>query len=81
MAPASRSVEPPCVAPGRDAADLSSLPTAMVETINKARAPFNNANLRTEVEFVRKLVFFSPRRPPKMHDWSSALFPARKDGG
>ncbi len=39
MAPASRSVEPPCVAPGRDAADLSGLPPAVVETITQARAP------------------------------------------
>ncbi len=31
-----------------------------------------------QVESVRELVFFSPRRPPKMHDWSSAFFPARK---
>ncbi len=29
------------------------------------------------MESVRKLVFFSPRRPPKMPDWSSAFFPAR----
>ncbi len=39
MAPASRSMEPPCVAPGRDAADLSGLPPAVVETIIQARAP------------------------------------------
>ncbi len=39
MAPASRSVEPPCVAPGQDAADLSGLPPAVVETIIQARAP------------------------------------------
>ncbi len=39
MAPASRSVEPPCVAPGRDVADLSGLPLAVVETIIQARAP------------------------------------------
>ncbi len=32
------------------------------------------------MESVRELVFFSPRRPPKMHDWSSAFFPARKVG-
>ncbi len=38
MAPASRSVEPPCVAPGRDAADLNCLPLAVVETITQARA-------------------------------------------
>ncbi len=39
MAPASRSTEPPCVAPGQDAADLSGLPPAVVETIIQARAP------------------------------------------
>ncbi len=39
MAPASRSMEPPCVAHGRDAADLSGLPPAVVETIIQARAP------------------------------------------
>ncbi len=39
MPPASRSMEPPCVAPGRDAADLSGLPPAVVETISQARAP------------------------------------------
>ncbi len=39
MAPASRSVEPPCVATGRDVADLSGLPLAVVETITQARAP------------------------------------------
>ncbi len=39
MAPASKSMEPPCVAPGRDVADLSGLPPAVVETIIQARAP------------------------------------------
>ncbi len=39
MAPASRSVEPPCVAPGQDTADLSGLPLAVVETIAQASAP------------------------------------------
>ncbi len=39
LAPASRPVEPPCVAPGQDAADLSGLPQAVVETITQARAP------------------------------------------
>ncbi len=32
MAPVSRSVEPSCVAPGRNAADLSGLPQTVVET-------------------------------------------------
>ncbi len=45
---------------------------AVVETITQARAP--------STESVRELVFFSPRRPPKMHDWSSAFFSARKVG-
>ncbi len=39
MAPASKFMEPPCVAPGRDAADSSGLPPAVVETIIQARAP------------------------------------------
>ncbi len=39
MAPASRSVEPPCFASARDAADLSGLPPVVVETITQARAP------------------------------------------
>ncbi len=39
MAPAFRSVEPSCVAPGRDVADLSGLPPAVVDTITQARAP------------------------------------------
>ncbi len=39
MAPASRYMEPPCVAPLRDAADLSGLPPAVVETIIQARGP------------------------------------------
>ncbi len=39
MAPASRSMEPSCVAPRRDAADLRGLPPAVVETIIQARAP------------------------------------------
>ncbi len=32
-------MEPPRMAPGRDAADLSGLPPAVVETIIQARAP------------------------------------------
>ncbi len=39
MAPTFRSVEPPCVAPGWDTADLSCLPPAVVETITQARSP------------------------------------------
>ncbi len=39
VAPVSRSMKPPCVAPGRDAVDLCGLPPAVVETIIQARAP------------------------------------------
>ncbi|CAM4684078.1 unnamed protein product [Leuciscus chuanchicus] len=38
MAPSSRSLEPPRVAPGRDEAGLSTLPPAVVATITSARA-------------------------------------------
>ncbi len=75
MVPASRSVEPQCVAPGRDAADLSGLPPAVVETITQARAPSTR-----QTYALKWSLFFSPRRPPKMHDWSSVFFPARKVG-
>ncbi len=47
---------------------------------HSGKSSFNKANLRTVMESVRELVFFSLRRPPKMHDWSSAFFPARKVG-
>ncbi|KAL0173083.1 hypothetical protein M9458_033394, partial [Cirrhinus mrigala] len=39
LAPASRSVEPACVASGRDTVDLSGLPQAVIETITQSRAP------------------------------------------
>ncbi len=39
IAPASRSVEPSCVAPGWDTADLSGLPQAVVEKFTQARSP------------------------------------------
>ncbi len=39
MAPASKSVEPTCVAPGWDVTDLSDLAPAVVDTITHARAP------------------------------------------
>ncbi len=39
MAPAPRCLEPPRVAPGWDAADLSGLKPAVVDTITQARAP------------------------------------------
>ncbi len=38
MAPVSRPVEPQCVAPGRDVADMCGLPQAVVEIITQARA-------------------------------------------
>ncbi len=76
MAPASRSMEPPCVAPGRDAADLSGLPPAAVETIIQARAP------STRQTYALKWSLFanwcSSRR--EVHDGSSVFFPARKVG-
>ncbi len=53
MAPTSRSMEPPCVAPGRDAADSSGLPPAVVETITQARAP------STRQTYVLKLSLFA----------------------
>ncbi len=52
MAPASRSVEPPCVAPGRDAAELSDLPPAVVETITQARAPSTRQTYALKCLFV-----------------------------
>ncbi|KAL0147675.1 hypothetical protein M9458_057010 [Cirrhinus mrigala] len=39
LAPAPPSVEPSRLASGRDAADLSGLPQAMIDTITQARAP------------------------------------------
>ncbi|KAL0152512.1 hypothetical protein M9458_052235 [Cirrhinus mrigala] len=39
LAPAPRSVEPSRLASGRDAADLSGLPQAVIDTITQARAP------------------------------------------
>ncbi|XP_051528310.1 uncharacterized protein LOC127425963 [Myxocyprinus asiaticus] len=38
-APTPRPLESPCLAPGRDAEDLSCLPPAMVDTFTQARAP------------------------------------------
>ncbi len=51
MAPASRSMEPPCVAPGP--ADLSGLAPAVVETIIQAGAP------STRQTYAQKLSLFS----------------------
>ncbi|KAI2647963.1 enzymatic polyprotein [Labeo rohita] len=39
LAPASRPLEPPCVASGRDPADLTGLPQAVINTITQAKAP------------------------------------------
>ncbi|KAI2646090.1 Sentrin-specific protease 2 [Labeo rohita] len=39
LAPASRPLEHPCVASGRDSADLTGLPQAVIDTIIQARAP------------------------------------------
>ncbi|KAL0147058.1 hypothetical protein M9458_057582, partial [Cirrhinus mrigala] len=39
LAPASRSMEPACVASGQDTLDLAGLPQAVVETITQSRAP------------------------------------------
>ncbi len=78
LAPASRSVEPPCVAPGRDAADLSGLPPAVVETIIQARAP------STRQTYALKWSLFanwcSSHREDPRRCTSSAFFPARKVG-
>ncbi len=77
MTPTSRSVEPSCVAPAWDAADLSGLPQAVVETITQARAP------STRQAYVLKLSLFAnwcssrqedppPPPPPKMHNSTGA---------
>ncbi len=50
MAPTSSSVEPPCVAPGRDAADLSGSTTGSDRDHHSALRSYNKANLRTEME-------------------------------
>ncbi|KAL0148641.1 hypothetical protein M9458_056081, partial [Cirrhinus mrigala] len=39
LAPVPRSMEPSCLGSGRDAADLSGLPQALINTITQARAP------------------------------------------
>ncbi len=59
MAPASRFMEPPCVAPGRDAADLSGLPPAVVGTIIQARAPLTRR--------------MNPSRPPLVPSWDLSV--------
>ncbi len=61
MAPASRFMEPPCVAPGRDAADLSGLPPAVVGTIIQARAPLTRR--------------MNPSRPPLVLSWGPLCHP------
>ncbi len=47
---------------------------------HSGQSPLFEASFCLGVESVRDLVFFTPRRPLKMHDWSSAFFPARKVG-
>ncbi len=80
MAPASRSMEPPCVAPGQDAADLSGLPPAVVETIIQARAPSTRQTYALKWSLFATWCSSCREDPRKMHDWSSAFFPARKVG-
>ncbi len=80
MAPASRSVEPEFVAPGQDVADLSGLPQAVVDTITQARAPSTRQAYALKWSLFANRCFFSPRRPPKVDDCSSAYFPATKVG-
>ncbi len=67
MAPASRSMEPPCVAPGQDAADLSGLPPAVVETIIQARAPSTRQTyILKRSQFVLFAIWCSsPREDPR----------------
>ncbi len=77
MAPVSRSVEPPCVAPGWDVADLSGLPPAVEETITQARA------LSTRQTYALKWSLFanwcsSRREDPRR--CTIGFFPARKVG-
>ncbi len=62
LAPASRPVEPPCVAPGWDAADLSGLPQAVVETITQAGAP------STRQAYVLKWSLFANRCSSRRED-------------
>ncbi len=62
MPPASRSVEPPCVAPGWDEADLSGLPPVVVETITQARAP------STRKTYVLKWSLFANRCSSRRED-------------
>ncbi len=80
MAPVSRSVETPCVVPGRDAVDLSSLPPAVVETITQARAPSTRQTYALKRSLFANWCSSRQEDPLKMHDWSSAFFHARKVG-
>ncbi|KAL0146524.1 hypothetical protein M9458_058155, partial [Cirrhinus mrigala] len=68
LAPAPRPVEPPRVAPGRDAADFAGLPQAVVDTITQARAP------STRQAYALKW------GPTEMFGRSGACLPARKVG-
>ncbi len=86
MAPASRSMEPPCVAPGRDVADLSGLPPAVVETIIQARAPSTRqtyalkwslfatwCSSRREVRFLKGARRMNPSSHPLVPSWDLSI--------
>lgn len=64
VAPASRSLEPSCVASGQDTADLSGLLPAMVDTITQARPPEDPINAFSA------LCFLSSKR-----SWSEGCVP------
>ncbi len=55
--------EPPC------AADLSFLSTSGIRHFHSGQSPHYEASSCLAVESVHDLLFFSPRRPPKVHDW------------
>ncbi len=56
LAPVSRSVESICVAPGRDVADLSGLPQAVVETITQARAQVQVQDLFVTYTIIQRVL-------------------------
>ncbi len=55
-------------------ADLSVLSTGGGRHFHSGQSPLYEASSCLGVESVHDLVFFSPRRPLKMHNWSSAFF-------
>ncbi len=73
LAPASRPLETPCLVPGRDAEVLGDLPPEVLNTIASARALSTRRAYCLEVEPICQVVFFSPRRPPKMFDQCRAF--------